>query len=92
VVGKYIDLQTHIRAFTNHSRHAAASQDCGIDLKLIDAEIAEQGVVAIKGRSRRVDPGGFGVSRVGRKDNAARFARGTSSVSRSLSRHAGRDD
>ena len=38
VVGKYIDLQDAYKSIYESLTHAAASQDCGIDLKLIDAE------------------------------------------------------
>src|SRR5438105_2828408 len=38
VVGKYIHLQDAYKSIYESLTHAAASQDCGIDLKLIDAE------------------------------------------------------
>jgi len=44
VVGKYIDLQDAYKSIYESLTHAAASQDCGIDLKLIDAERIEDGV------------------------------------------------
>src|SRR6184192_917581 len=37
VVGKYIDLQDAYKSIYESLTHAAASQDCGIDLKLVDA-------------------------------------------------------
>jgi CTP synthase len=44
VVGKYIDLQDAYKSIYESLTHAAASQDCGIDLKLIDAEALQDGV------------------------------------------------
>src|SRR5207248_4119437 len=44
VVGKYIDLQDAYKSIYESLTHAAASQDCGIDLKLIDAESLNEGV------------------------------------------------
>ncbi len=44
VVGKYIDLQDAYKSIYESLTHAAASQDCGIDLKLIDAETLQDGV------------------------------------------------
>ena len=76
VVGKYIDLRDAYKSIYESLTHAAASEDCGIDLELIDAELLEQGV---DGRLKEVAgvliPGGFGVRGVEGKINAARFAR-----------------
>ena len=76
VVGKYIDLQDAYKSIYESLTHAAASQDCGIDLKLIDAEALEEGV---DGKLRDVVgvliPGGFGERGVEGKIKAARFAR-----------------
>jgi CTP synthase len=76
VVGKYIDLQDAYKSIYESLTHAAASQDCGIDLKLIDAETLEDGV---DGQLRDVAgvliPGGFGDRGVEGKIKAARFAR-----------------
>ena len=76
VVGKYIDLQDAYKSIYESLTHAAASQDCGIDLKLIDAEALEDGV---DGKLRDVAgvliPGGFGDRGVEGKIKAARFAR-----------------
>ena len=56
VVGKYIDLQDAYKSIYESLTHAAASQDCGIDLKLIDAETLEDGVDgAAQGCGRRSD-------------------------------------
>src|SRR5436190_9469030 len=38
IVGKYIHLQDSYKSIYESLTHAAASQDCGIDLKLVDAE------------------------------------------------------
>src|SRR5437667_387395 len=44
VVGKYIDLQDAYKSIYESLTHAAASQDCGIDLRLVDAESLQDGV------------------------------------------------
>src|SRR5947208_16485710 len=44
VVGKYIDLQDAYKSIYESLTHAAASQDCGINLKLVDAESMENSV------------------------------------------------
>jgi CTP synthase len=76
VVGKYIDLQDAYKSIYESLTHAAASQDCGIDLKLIDAESLQEG---IDGQLRDVAgvliPGGFGDRGVEGKIKAAKFAR-----------------
>src|SRR6202043_3553298 len=38
VVGKYIELQDAYKSIYEAITHASASQDCGIELKLVDAE------------------------------------------------------
>jgi CTP synthase len=56
--------------------HAAASEDCGIDLKLIDAESLERGVDAeLKDVAGILIPGGFGARGIEGKINTARYAR-----------------
>jgi CTP synthase len=76
VVGKYIDLQDAYKSIYESLTHAAASQDCGIDLRLIDAESLEQGVDRqLKDAAGILIPGGFGVRGAEGKINAARFAR-----------------
>ncbi len=76
VVGKYIDLQDAYKSIYESLTHAAASQDCGIDLKLVDAEDLREGV---DGQLRDVAgvliPGGFGERGVEGKIRAAKFAR-----------------
>jgi CTP synthase len=76
MVGKYIDLRDAYKSIYESLTHAAASQDCGIDLKLIDAESLEQGVDGqLKDVVGVLIPGGFGVRGVEGKIAAARFAR-----------------
>jgi CTP synthase len=76
IVGKYIHLQDAYKSIYESLTHAAASQDCGIDLKLIDAELLDEGVEAqLKDVSGILIPGGFGERGVEGKINAARYAR-----------------
>ena len=76
VVGKYIDLQDAYKSIYESLTHAAASQDCGIDLKLIDAESLQDGVDGqLKDVAGVLIPGGFGERGVEGKIKAARFAR-----------------
>src|SRR5213075_739379 len=76
VVGKYIDLQDAYKSIYESLTHAAASQDCGIDLKLIDAERLQDGVdCQLKDVAGVLIPGGFGDRGVEGKIKAARFAR-----------------
>src|SRR5262249_34358317 len=76
VVGKYTDVRDAYKSIYESLSHAAASEDCGIDLKLIDAESLEHGV---DGQLRDVAavlvPGGFGGRAIEGKINAARYAR-----------------
>jgi CTP synthase len=76
VVGKYMEVRDAYKSIYESLTHAGASQDCGIDLELIDAESLENGV------DRQLDnvagvliPGGFGGRGIDGKINAARFAR-----------------
>jgi CTP synthase len=76
VVGKYIELQDAYKSIYESLTHAAASQDCGIDLKLIDAESLMDGVDGqLKDVAGVLIPGGFGERGVEGKISAARFAR-----------------
>jgi CTP synthase len=76
VVGKYIDLQDAYKSIYESLTHAGASQDCRIDLKLIDAESLEDGVDGhLKDVAGVLIPGGFGERGVEGKISAARFAR-----------------
>jgi CTP synthase len=76
VVGKYIDLQDAYKSIYESLTHAAASQDCGIDLKLVDAESLEDGLEGqLKDIAGILIPGGFGERGVEGKTRAARYAR-----------------
>jgi CTP synthase len=76
VVGKYIHLQDAYKSIYESLTHAAASQDCGIDLKLIDAESLQDDVDShLKDVTGVLIPGGFGERGVEGKIRAAQFAR-----------------
>ena len=76
VVGKYMEVRDAYKSIYESLTHAAASEDCGIDLKLIDAESLEQSVDAqLKDVDGVLIPGGFGVRGADGKINAARYAR-----------------
>jgi CTP synthase len=76
VVGKYIDLQDAYKSIYESLTHAGASQDCGIELELIDAETLEGGIDGhLKDVAGVLIPGGFGERGVEGKISAARFAR-----------------
>jgi hypothetical protein len=61
IVGKYIDLQDAYKSIYESLTHAAASQDCGIDLKLVDAESLQDGIDnQLKDVAGVLIPGGFG--------------------------------
>ena len=93
VVGKYIDLQDAYKSIYESLTHAAASQDCGIDLKLIDAESLQDGVDGqLKDVAGVLIPGGFGERGVEGKIRRRVSRAKTSALPRSLPRHAGRDD
>src|SRR5947208_11133953 len=74
VVGKYIDLQDAYKSIYESLTHAAASQDCGINLKLIDAETLQNGVDGeLENVAGVLIPGGFGERGVEGKIKAAKF-------------------
>ncbi len=76
VVGKYIELQDAYKSIYESLTHAAASHDCGIDLRLIDAESLESGVNGqLADVAGVLIPGGFGERGVEGKIRAAQFAR-----------------
>jgi CTP synthase len=76
VVGKYIDLQDAYKSIYESLTHAAASHDCGINLKLVDAETLHDGVDGqLQDVAGVLIPGGFGERGVEGKITAARFAR-----------------
>jgi CTP synthase len=76
VVGKYIDLQDAYKSIYESLTHAAASQDVGIRLKLVDAETLQDGVDGeLANVAGVLIPGGFGERGVEGKIKAAQFAR-----------------
>ncbi len=76
VVGKYIDLQDAYKSIYESLTHAAASEDCGIKLKLVDAETLQDSVDRqLQDVAGVLIPGGFGERGVEGKIKAARFAR-----------------
>ncbi len=76
VIGKYFDVRDAYKSIYESLTHAAASEDCGIDLELIDAESLHDNVSGqLKDVSGILIPGGFGLRGVEGKIKAARFAR-----------------
>lgn len=76
VIGKYIDVRDAYKSIYESLTHAAASEDCGIELELIDAESLQDGVNnQLKDVAGVLIPGGFGARGIEGKINAARFAR-----------------
>jgi CTP synthase len=77
VVGKYIELQDAYKSIYESLTHAAAANDCGIDLVRVDAETLEDNPPnsVLKGVAGVLVPGGFGERGVEGKINATRFAR-----------------
>jgi CTP synthase len=76
VIGKYFDVRDAYKSIYESLTHAAASEDCGIDLELIDAESLHDCVNGqLKDVSGVLIPGGFGLRGVEGKIKAARFAR-----------------
>ena len=76
VVGKYIDLQDAYKSIYESLTHAAASEDCRIDLKRIDADSLHDDLDSqLRDVAGVLIPGGFGERGVEGKIKAARFAR-----------------
>ncbi len=76
VIGKYIDVRDAYKSIYESLTHAAAGEDCGIELELIDAESLQDGVNnQLKDVAGVLIPGGFGARGIEGKINAARFAR-----------------
>jgi CTP synthase len=76
VVGKYIDLQDAYKSIYESLTHAAASEDCRIDLKRVDADSLHADLDSqLKDVAGVLIPGGFGERGVEGKIKAARFAR-----------------
>jgi CTP synthase (UTP-ammonia lyase) len=68
VIGKYFDVRDAYKSIYESLTHAAASEDCGIDLELIDAESLQDGVNGqLKDVSGVLIPGGFGLRGVEEK-------------------------
>jgi CTP synthase len=76
VIGKYFDVRDAYKSIYESLTHAAASEDCGIELELIDSESLQDGVNGqLKDVSGVLIPGGFGLRGVEGKIKAARSAR-----------------
>ena len=76
VVGKYIDLQDAYKSIYESLTHAGASEDCRVELQLVDAESLQEGVAdELEGVAGVLIPGGFGERGVEGKIKAARYAR-----------------
>jgi CTP synthase len=76
LIGKYFEVRDAYKSIYESLTHAAASEDCGIDLDLIDAESLQDGVDGqLKDVSGVLIPGGFGLRGVEGKIKAAGFAR-----------------
>jgi len=77
VVGKYIDLQDAYKSIYESITHAAAANDCAIDLHRVDAEdIEAEGAERHLGNVAGIlVPGGFGDRGIEGKIQAVRFAR-----------------
>jgi CTP synthase len=76
VIGKYFDVRDAYKSIYESLTHAAASEDCGIDLELIDAESLQDDINGqLKDVSGVLIPGGFGLRGIEGKIKAARLAR-----------------
>ncbi len=73
VVGKYIELQDAYKSIYESLTHAAAANDCAIDLERIDAEtVTDADLEDVAGI---LVPGGFGDRGIEGKIRAAQYAR-----------------
>jgi CTP synthase len=77
VVGKYVELQDAYKSIYEALCHAGGANDCGVDLKIVDAEEIEiDGADKhLAGVSGILVPGGFGDRGTEGKIAAARYAR-----------------
>jgi len=77
VVGKYIDLQDAYKSIYESLTHAAAANDCGIELHRVDAEdIESDGAEAhLQSVAGVLVPGGFGDRGIEGKILSAKYAR-----------------
>jgi CTP synthase len=76
VIGKYFEVRDAYKSIYESLTHAAASEDCGIELELIEAQSLQDGVNGqLKDVAGVLIPGGFGLRGVEGKIRATRFAR-----------------
>lgn len=77
VVGKYVELQDAYKSIYEALCHAGGANDCGVDLKIVDAEEIEADGADkyLGGVSGILVPGGFGDRGTEGKILAARYAR-----------------
>jgi len=73
VVGKYIELQDAYKSIYESLTHAAAANDCGIDLVRLDAETVKDS--DLNDVAGILVPGGFGDRGIEGKIRAAQYAR-----------------
>ena len=79
VVGKYVELQDSYISLTEALRHAAMANEANLEIKWINAELAETGEVDLEAELKDVDailvPGGFGDKGLEGKISAIKYAR-----------------
>ena len=79
VVGKYVELQDSYISLTEALRHAAMDNEANLDIKWINAEVAEEGGIDLDAELKDVDailvPGGFGDKGLEGKIGAIKYAR-----------------
>jgi CTP synthase len=79
LVGKYVELRDAYKSIYESLTHAAASHDCRIDMRVVDAQSLEAGGEELEKHLKDVTgivvPGGFGERGVEGKIQAAGFAR-----------------
>lgn len=79
VVGKYVELQDSYISLTEALRHAAMANEANLEIKWINAELAETGEVNLEAELKGVDailvPGGFGDKGLEGKISAIKYAR-----------------
>lgn len=77
VVGKYVELQDAYKSIYEALCHAGGANDCGVDLRIVDAEeIESEGAEKhLAGVAGILVPGGFGDRGTEGKISAARYAR-----------------
>ena len=79
VVGKYVELQDSYISLTEALRHAAMANEANLEIKWINAELAEAGEVDLEAELKGVDailvPGGFGDKGLEGKISAIKYAR-----------------